>query len=169
MSAPTPSSVFRRAVLPAALVPPLMILFAMRDHPLAYRVQPDAANWEWIALVVFVAELAAVALQAAMIRLTAPAGELPPSRARALTIAARSAAPLWASAVVLAVPSLAALIVVHLLAHAVALRTLYGDIRDELQMGTGLQALHRTYMVYSVPVVLWVPLLLMIFVALSPG
>lgn len=166
MTQPNRSSVFSRMVLPFALVPPLMIQFAMRDHAAAYRLDAASANWEWIALLVFAAELVSVTVVAGMLRLTTPADAMRPSRPRALAIAARAAAPLWASAVVLAVPSLGALVVTHLLAHAVALRRLYLDIRDEFRLGNEVQALHLTYMVYSVPVVLWAPIFVMIFVSL---
>ncbi|HJV27563.1 MAG TPA: hypothetical protein VJ673_17875 [Aromatoleum sp.] len=168
-STPTRAGVLGRMVLPFALVPPIMIMLAMRDHAEAYRLNPAAANWEWIALVVFAAEIASVGLVAGMLRLTTPSDRLPPATGRAWMLAARAASPLWASAIVLAVPSLAALIVAHLLAHAVALRTLYRDIRNEWQLGPGVQALHLTYIVYSIPVVLWIPIFVMIFVSLSQG
>lgn len=169
MIPPTRSGVFGRMVLPFAVVPPVMIPLAMRDHAAVYRLDPAAANWEWIALLVFVAELVSVTVVAGMLRLTTPADAMRPTRARALAIAARAAAPLWASAVVLAVPSLGALVVAHLLAHAVALRRLYFDIRDDLRLGNEIQALHITYMAYSVAAVLWAPIFVMIFVSLSPA
>lgn len=146
-----------------------MIVFAMRDHPQVYRLDPAATNWEWIALVVFVAEVVSVNVVAAMLRLTAPRDRLAPSREQAYVVAAEVSSPLWASAVVLAIPSLAALIAVHLIAHAVSLRTLYRAVRARLHVDGDLEALHITYMVYTVPAVLWVPLLLMIFVSLSPA
>ena len=167
VSTPSRGSIFGRMVLPFALVPPVMIVLAMRDHPEVYRLDPLSANWEWIALVVFVAEIVSVSVVAGMLRLTAPADRLPPTPDRAYLIAARAAAPLWASSVVLAVPSLAALVAVHLLAHVVALRTLYRDIRAELGPDADIEALHITYMAYSVPAVLWIPLLVMAFVSLG--
>ncbi|NMG31489.1 hypothetical protein [Aromatoleum evansii] len=167
MNPSTRSGVFGRMVLPFALVPPVMIPLAMRDHAAIYRLDPAATNWEWVALLVFLAELASVTVVAGMLRLTTPADALRPTRARALTIAARAAAPLWASAVVLAVPSLGALIVAHLLAHAVALRRLYRDIREELRLDNDIQALHITYMAYSVAAILWAPVFVLIFVSLS--
>lgn len=166
---PTRAGVFGRMVLPFALVPPVMIIFAMRDHAAVYRLDPAATNWEWIALLVFAAEVLSVGLIAGMLRLTAPADRLRPTPGQAWTIAARAAAPLWASAIVLAVPSLAALVAAHLLAHAVALRTLHHDVRAGLPPDADVQALHITYMAYSVPVVLWVPVFLMIFVSLTPA
>ena len=169
MNPPTRSGVFGRMVLPFALVPPIMIPLAMRDHAAVYRLDPASTNWEWIALLVFVAEIVSVTIVAGMLRLTAPADTLRPTRARALAIAARAAAPLWASAVVLAVPSLGALVTAHLLAHAVALRTLYRDIRDELRLDNDIQALHVTYMAYSVAAVMWAPVFVLIFVSLSPA
>ena len=171
MPPPLPSrrATFARVVLPFALIPPLMIVFAMRDHPQVYRLDPAATNWEWIALLVFVAEIASVSLIAGMLRLTAPPGRRPPP-AQNYLIAARAASPLWASAIVLAIPSLAVLVAVHLLAHAVSLRALYRDVGEQLQAAAGdLEALHVTYMVYSVAVVFWIPLLVMIFVSLSPA
>jgi len=168
-STPSRTATLVRTVLPFAAIPPLMIMFAMRDHPEVYRLDPLSANWEWIALLVFVAELATVTLVAAMLRLTAPAPESRPSPAQAYLLAARTASPLWASAIVLAIPSLAALVAAHLLAHAVALRSLHRDIRHHLKIADDLETLHVAYMVYSVAVVLWIPLLLMIFVSLSPA
>lgn len=168
-STPSRTATLVRTVLPFAAIPPLMIMFAMRDHPEVYRLDPESANWEWIALLVFVAELATVTLVAAMLRLTAPARESRPSPAQAYLLAARTASPLWASAIVLAVPSLAALVAAHLLAHFVALRSLHRDIRNHLRIADDLETLHVAYMVYSVAVVLWIPLLLMIFVSLSPA
>ncbi|WP_332673871.1 hypothetical protein [Aromatoleum sp.] len=168
-STPTRTATFVRTVLPFAAIPPLMIVFAMRDHPEVYRLDPLSANWEWIALLVFVAELATVTLVAAMLRLTAPSSQSRPSPAQAYVFAARTASPLWASAIVLAVPSLAALVAAHLLAHVVALRSLHRDIRDQLKIADDLETLHVAYMVYSVAVVLWIPLVLMIFVSLSPA
>lgn len=168
-SAPPRAATFTRHVLPFALIPPLMILFAMRDHPQVYRLDPAATNWEWIGLVVFVAEVLSVNVVAAMLRLTAPRDRLPPSKEHVYLVAAEVSSPLWASAVVLAIPSLAALVAVHLIAHAVSLRTLYRAVRARLHVEGELEALHIAYMVYSVPAVLWVPLLLMIFVSLSPA
>lgn len=166
-SGPSRSATFGRVVLPFALIPPFMIVFAMRDHPEIYRMNPASANWEWIALLIFAAEIASVHLFAAMLRLTAPVDRQRPTHEQAYLIAARAASPLWGSAIVLAIPSLAALVAVHLLAHFVALRTLYRDIRMELQIRGDLEALHVTYMVYSVAVVLWIPLLVMIFVSVA--
>jgi hypothetical protein len=164
---PPRSATFGRVVLPFALIPPTMVVFAMRDHPAVYRLDPLSANWEWLALLLFCAELASVSIIAGMLRLTAPAGAARASPACAYLLAARVATPLWASAVVLAVPSLAAFIAAHLLAHFAALRTLYRGIR-ELPAGVGdLEALHLTYMIYSVPSVLWIPLFVMIFVSVT--
>lgn len=167
ISGPSRGATFGRVVLPFALIPPFMIVFAMRDHPEIYRMNPASTNWEWIALLIFAAEIASVHLFAAMLRLTTPVERQRPTHEQAYLIAARAASPLWGSAIVLAIPSLAALIVVHLLAHFVALRTLYRDIRMELQIRGDLEALHVAYMVYSVAVVLWIPLMVMIFVSVA--
>ena len=166
LAIPSRRATFARHVLPFALIPPVMIVFAMRDHPEVYRLDPLAANWEWIALLVFVAELASVAVVAAMLRLTPPASAPRPTPDQAYRLAARTAAPLWASAIVLALPSLAALVATHLVAHAVSLRTLYRGVRTDLRVDGEIEALHVTYMTYSVPVVLWIPILVMIFVSI---
>ena len=168
MNAPKPSRTvtFTRVVLPFALIPPLMIVFAMRSHPEAYRLSAASANWEWIASMIFVAELVSVEIVAGMLRLTTPAGgtDLTPEQAYAL--AAHAASPLWSSAVVLAIPSLAALVVVQVLAHLVSVRALYRQLRVQLRIDADIEALHITYMAYSVPLVLWIPFLAMIFVSI---
>lgn len=166
-SPPPVRATFWRVVAPLALIPPTMIVYAMRDHPAVYRLDPQSANWEWLALLVFAVELASVRVVAGMLRLTVASGTVRVSPELAYQLAARLATPLWSSAVVLAVPSLAAFLAAHLLAHAAALRTLYRGVRELRADGGDVEALHLTYIVYSVPVVLWAPVLVMIFVSLS--
>ncbi|QID16628.1 hypothetical protein G3580_02680 [Nitrogeniibacter mangrovi] len=145
-----------RLVMPFAAIAPLMLLFASHTHPQAFGLAPEAHNWEWVAVLLWLAECATVWLMGTMLHVMVPESPARPSREQAFLLAALAAAPLWASAMVLAVPSVAALLVGQLLGQAACLRMLVRGLRALRPGAEALEAVHLAVMVHSAVLVLWV-------------
>lgn len=166
VQSPTLGRMMMRVVLPFGLVPPAMLLFAMHDHASAYGVEDLVVSWDLIALLMFAAELATVWLLAQLLRHMAPLGRTP-TRELAWLAAALSAAPLWASSVVLMLPSLGALAVSHLLGHVASAVALYRTVRTVLRVDCEVEALHLALMVYGAVLALWVLLIGLLALSLA--
>lgn len=166
VQSPTLGRMMLLVVLPFGLVPPAMLLFAVHEHASAYGIEDLAVSWDLIALLMFAAELATVWLLARLLCLMAPAGRTPTVE-QAWLAAALSAAPLWASSVVLMLPSLGALAVTHLLGHVASAVALYRTVRTVLRVDCEVEAMHLALMVYGAVLALWVLLIALLALSLA--
>lgn len=166
VQSPTLGRMMMLMVLPFGLVPPAMLLFAVHDHASAYGIGNLVVRWDLVALLMFAAELATVWLLAKLLRHMAPV-ERTPTRELAWLAASLSAAPLWASSVVLMLPSLGVLAVSHLLGHAASMVALYRTVRTVLRVDCELEAMHLALMVYGAVMALWVLLVGLLALSLA--
>ena len=145
-----------RVVLPFAGVPPLMMLYAVRVHPQVFGLAADGRQWEWLAVALLLAECATVWLMGLMLHVVPAEDRARPSREQAFLLAALAAAPLWGSAVILLVPSIAAVLVGFVLGQAASVRMLCLGLQALRPAADELEGMHLAIMTQSTALVVWV-------------
>ena len=152
----TTSATLLKLVLPAVMLPVIMILYAASQHGSYYAPHTPTSAWIVVAELFFVAQLVSVPLMAGVIQSVARTHQLQTTFNRCFQLAATSAIPLWLSSLTLLVPNILfnAVCVVGGLAAAFSL--MFHGLPTMIGEDEGVDAMDLAYTVMSAGATLWV-------------
>lgn len=143
-------------MLPLALLPPALLLYAGAHHAEAFHMRGGQAHWEMMAWIFLDVELLTVPLMAWLIRALAAERKIAVAFRDAFLLAAVTAVPLWTSSLGLAIPVLAPMAGVLVLGLVLAGTTLYHGTSSFLRLSDPIEAQALASQVFAAGALLWV-------------
>ncbi|MYN47571.1 DUF1282 domain-containing protein [Pseudoduganella sp. FT93W] len=146
---------FLLLVLPFALLPPAILLYASNEPGSLLRLNAAAARWHEIALVFFVAELLTVPLMGWLIRASAAERKIAASFRDTFLLAAIIAIPMCLSSLGLLLPDWWSMLGLGLAGLMVAASLLYHGMYVVLKMDEQFEAQALAYQVFGFGALAW--------------
>ena len=155
---PSIPNIFFFLVLPLSMIAPAMLLYASFHHADQYLMDANAARWQAVALMFFIAELLTVPLMGWMIQQVASAREIAADFKDCFLLAAITSVPMCLSSFGLAIPDLWLMIGIVVLGLALAASLLYHGAYYILKLEDPMQAQLLGSEVFAAGGIVWAAL-----------